>query len=179
MLMHHGTYDGPSGHLPVQMVFMDTALSIVTSTRPSAEYRLHHLVVRPWPAPILCELGVAADGWRRWGPTSASAGYSDFAGSGVYSVGAVTALALGIIVGRASASSPATETKRDSGHDITGADRLFHSGLRRFGFNPGSTLAVSGNGERRAARWRSTPCSREDRPFGACSCGSDTEAVRR
>ena len=115
------------------------------------------LVVRAWArSPIRCSPtgpGAAA-GSPRSAPTSAWArATADFAGSGVvHSVGGITALAHGASSsGRASASTLATaKPNAIPGHDIvivlTGC---FILAFGWFGFNPGSTLGASGNGNLR------------------------------
>jgi Amt family ammonium transporter len=81
-------------------------------------------------------------------------GYSDFAGSGVvHSVGAVTALALGIMIGpRIGKFDRQGKPRAIPGHDLTWVlTGCFILAFGWFGFNPGSTLALSGNGGLRAA----------------------------
>jgi len=79
-------------------------------------------------------------------------GYSDFAGSGVvHSVGGLTALALALIVGpRIGKYTRTGKSNALVGHDIvivlTGC---FILAFGWFGFNPGSTLGASGNGNLR------------------------------
>jgi Amt family ammonium transporter len=76
-------------------------------------------------------------------------GYADFAGSGVvHSVGGLTALAVSMIIGpRIGKYTRDGRSNAMPGHDIvivlTGC---FILAFGWFGFNPGSTLAASGNG---------------------------------
>jgi Amt family ammonium transporter len=81
-------------------------------------------------------------------------GYADFAGSGVvHSVGAVTALAMGILIGpRIGKFTRDGKPNAIPGHDLTWVlTGCFILAFGWFGFNPGSTLALSGNGGLRAA----------------------------
>jgi Amt family ammonium transporter len=79
-------------------------------------------------------------------------GYADFAGSGVvHSIGGLTALALGIIIGpRIGKYTRQGKPNAIPGHDIvlvlTGCFILIFGW---FGFNPGSTLGASGSGNLR------------------------------
>jgi Amt family ammonium transporter len=79
-------------------------------------------------------------------------GYADFAGSGVvHAVGGITALALSIIIGpRIGKYTRTGKPNALVGHDIvivlTGC---FILAFGWFGFNPGSTLGASGNGNLR------------------------------
>jgi Amt family ammonium transporter len=79
-------------------------------------------------------------------------GYADFAGSGVvHSVGGLTALALAIMIGpRIGKFTRGGKPNAIPGHDLvlvlTGC---FILAFGWFGFNPGSTLGASGNGNLR------------------------------
>src|SRR5437763_16282129 len=79
-------------------------------------------------------------------------GYSDFAGSGVvHSVGGITALAMAILIGpRIGKFTRQGKPNAIPGHDmvivLTGC---FILAFGWFGFNPGSTLGASGNGNLR------------------------------
>jgi ammonium transporter, Amt family len=135
-----------------QMVFMDTALTIVTGS-----------VAERWKYIAFCISSVVLGGvtyplfahWA-WGGGwlyklganfGLGAGYADFAGSGVvHSVGAVTALAGALIIGpRIGKYNRDGSPNAIPGHDIvvvlTGC---FILAFGWFGFNPGSTLGASG-----------------------------------
>jgi Amt family ammonium transporter len=137
-----------------QMVFMDTTTTIVTGT-----------AAERWKYSAFCvsTLGLGAViyplfgnwawgcGWlsQLGGNFGLGHGYCDFAGSGVvHSVGGITALALGMIIG-----PRLGKFNRDgSPNPIPGHDLLvvmmgcFILCFGWFGFNPGSTLGASGNG---------------------------------
>jgi Amt family ammonium transporter len=135
-----------------QMVFMDTALTIVTGA-----------AAERWKYVAFCISSVFMGGityplfanWA-WGGGWLSklganyglgAGYADFAGSGVvHAVGGVTALALGLIIGpRIGKYNRDGSANAMPGHDLvivlTGC---FILAFGWFGFNPGSTLGASG-----------------------------------
>ena len=135
-----------------QMVFMDTALTIVTGA-----------VAERWKYIAFCVSSLLLGGityplfahWAWGGGWLAKlgtnfglgAGYADFAGSGVvHSVGAVTALAGALIIGpRIGKYNRDGSSNAIPGHDIvivlTGC---FILAFGWFGFNPGSTLGASG-----------------------------------
>jgi Amt family ammonium transporter len=157
-LMHHGTYDVAVMVLFLfQMVFMDTALTIVTGT-VAERWKYSAFVVSSFlmGAFIYPLFGNWAWGGG-WLATLGSNfglghGYSDFAGSGVvHAVGGVTALALGILIGpRIGKYTREGKANPIPGHDIvlvlTGC---FILAFGWFGFNPGSTLGASSNGNLR------------------------------
>ena len=135
-----------------QMVFMDTALTIVTGS-----------VAERWKYIAFCVSSMAlgaityplfahwawGGGWlyKLGANFGLGAGYADFAGSGVvHSVGAITALAAALIVGpRIGKYNRDGSPNAIPGHDImivlTGC---FILAFGWFGFNPGSTLGASG-----------------------------------
>jgi Amt family ammonium transporter len=81
-------------------------------------------------------------------------GYADFAGSGVvHSVGAVTALGIGMLIGpRIGKYNRDGSPNAIMAHDLTWVlTGCFILAFGWFGFNPGSTLSLSGNGGLRAA----------------------------
>jgi Amt family ammonium transporter len=137
-----------------QMVFMDTALTIVTGAAAERWKFLTFCVSSvlmgaftyplfanwAWGGGWLSQLGVNA---------GLGKGYCDFAGSGVvHAVGGLTALALALIIGprigkfnRDGSSNPII------GHDISAVlIGCFILAFGWFGFNPGSTLGASGAG---------------------------------
>ena len=157
-LMHRGTYDvGVMVMFLFQMVFMDTALTIVTGSAAERwKYRrVHHLFLpdRGVHLSVVRELGL---GWRMAGHTGSNFGlghgYCDFAGSGVvHAVGGLTALAVSMIIGpRIGKYTREGKSNAILAHDIvivlTGC---FILAFGWFGFNPGSTLGASGNGNLR------------------------------
>ncbi len=137
-----------------QMVFMDTALTIVTGTA-AERWKYSAFIVSSfimgaityplfanwaWGGGWLANLGVNF---------GLGKGYADFAGSGVvHAVGGLTALAMGMIIGpRIGKFDRNGKPHAMVGHDIvlvlTGC---FILAFGWFGFNPGSTLGASGNG---------------------------------
>ena len=140
-----------------QMVFMDTALTIVTGTA-AERWKFSAFVVSSflmgaityplfanwaWGGGWLANLGVNF---------GLGKGYVDFAGSGVvHAVGGLTALAMGMLIGpRIGKFDRRGRPNAIPGHDIvlvlTGC---FILAFGWFGFNPGSTLGASGNGNLR------------------------------
>ena len=140
-----------------QMVFMDTATTIVTGAAAErwkfAAFAMSTFflgaITYPlygnwaWGGGWLSQLGVNYH---------IGHGYCDFAGSGVvHSVGGMTALAVAMIIG-----PRIGKYKRDGranpmpGHDITMVLLgCFILAFGWFGFNPGSTLGASGSGNLR------------------------------
>jgi Amt family ammonium transporter len=140
-----------------EMVFMDTALTIVTGACAERWKFLAFCVASSimgavtyplyanwaWGGGWLSQLGVN---------NQLGKGYCDFAGSGVvHAVGGITALAICLIVGprigkfnRDGSSNPII------GHDISAVlIGCFILAFGWFGFNPGSTLGASANGNLR------------------------------
>jgi ammonium transporter, Amt family len=137
-----------------QMVFMDTALTIVTGAAAERWKYVAFAVSSVFMGAITYPLFA---NWA-WGGGWLSQlgvnfglghGYADFAGSGVvHAVGGLTALALAMIIGpRIGKYNRNGSPNAIPGHDImivlTGC---FILAFGWFGFNPGSTLAASGNG---------------------------------
>jgi Amt family ammonium transporter len=137
-----------------QMVFMDTALTIVTGSAAErwkyAAFIVSSFVLGAFTYPLFANWAWGG-GWLATLGTNfgLGKGYCDFAGSGVvHSVGGLTALALAIIVGpRLGKFTREGKPNAIVGHDIvlvlTGC---FILAFGWFGFNPGSTLGASGNG---------------------------------
>jgi ammonium transporter, Amt family len=137
-----------------QMVFMDTAATIVTGAAAErwkfAAFAISSVFLAAITYPLFAN-------WA-WGGGWLSAlganyglghGYCDFAGSGVvHAVGGLTALALAIIVGpRIGKFNRDGSSNAIPGHDITMVlIGCFILAFGWFGFNPGSTLGASGNG---------------------------------
>src|SRR5258705_4183638 len=157
-LMHNATYDvGVMVIFLFQMVFMDTALTIVTGSAAERWKYVAFLVSSFMLGAFIYPLfgnWAWGGGWlaNLGGNFGLGHGYADFAGSGVvHSVGGVSALALAIIVGpRIGKYTRAGKPNAIVGHDIvivlTGC---FILAFGWFGFNPGSTLGASGSGNLR------------------------------
>src|SRR5439155_1593047 len=140
-----------------QMVFMDTALTIVTGSAAErwkyAAFLVSSFMLGAFIYPLY-------GNWAWGGGWLASLGnnfglgkgYSDFAGSGVvHAVGGLSALALSIIVGpRIGKYTREGKSNAIVGHDIVLVLLgCFILAFGWFGFNPGSTLGASGNGNLR------------------------------
>jgi ammonium transporter, Amt family len=137
-----------------QMVFMDTAATIVTGGCAErwkfAAFAISSVFLAGITYPLYAN-------WA-WGGGWLSAlganyglghGYCDFAGSGVvHAVGGLTALAGAIIIGpRIGKYNRDGSSNAIPGHDITLVlIGCFILAFGWFGFNPGSTLGASGNG---------------------------------
>jgi Amt family ammonium transporter len=157
-LTQGGTYDvGVMVVFLFQMVFMDTALTIVTGSAAErwkfAAFLVSSFVLGAFTYPLFANW-CWGGGWLANLGTNFGLGhgYADFAGSGVvHSVGGITALALALIVGpRLGKYNRQGKPNAIIGHDIvivlTGC---FILAFGWFGFNPGSTLGASGNGNLR------------------------------
>jgi Amt family ammonium transporter len=157
-LMHKGTYDVAVMVLFLfQMVFMDTALTIVTGTAAErwkySAFVLSSFVMGAFTYPIFANWAWGGGWLANLGANfGLGKGYADFAGSGVvHAVGGLTALAMGIMIGpRIGKYDRSGRSNAIIGHDIvlvlTGC---FILAFGWFGFNPGSTLGASGNGSLR------------------------------
>jgi Amt family ammonium transporter len=140
-----------------QMVFMDTALTIVTGSCAErwkyVAFLVASFVMGAFTYPLYANWAWG-NGWlaNLGANYGLGKGYADFAGSGVvHAVGGMTALAGAIIVGpRLGKYTRAGKPNALIGHDIvivlTGC---FILAFGWFGFNPGSTLGASGNGHLR------------------------------
>jgi Amt family ammonium transporter len=154
-LMQGGTYDvGVMVIFLFQMVFMDTALTIVTGSAAErwkyAAFLVSSFIMGAFTYPIFANWAWGG-GWLATLGTNFGLGhgYADFAGSGVvHSVGGITALALALIVGpRLGKYSRTGKANAILGHDIVLVlAGCFILAFGWFGFNPGSTLGASGNG---------------------------------
>lgn len=137
-----------------QMVFMDTALTIVTGAAAErwkyAAFAVSSVFMGAITYPLFANWAWGGGWLSQLGANfGLGHGYADFAGSGVvHAVGGVTALALSMIIGpRIGKYNRNGAPNAMPGHDIvivlTGC---FILAFGWFGFNPGSTLAASGNG---------------------------------
>ncbi len=154
-LTQGGSYDvGVMVLFLFQMVFMDTALTIVTGSAAERwkyiAFAVSSLFMGALTYPLFANWAWGG-GWlsQLGGNFGLGHGYCDFAGSGVvHAVGGLTALALSMILGpRIGKYNRDGRPNAIPGHDIvlvlTGC---FILAFGWFGFNPGSTLAASGNG---------------------------------
>jgi ammonium transporter, Amt family len=158
MMLGGATYDvGVMVMFLFQMVFMDTALTIVTGTAAErwkySAFIISSFIMGAFTYPLFGNWAWGGGWLATLGSNySLGHGYADFAGSGVvHSVGGITALAMAIIIG-----PRIGKFRRDGspnampGHDmvivLTGC---FILAFGWFGFNPGSTLGASGNGNLR------------------------------
>ncbi|HUY17731.1 MAG TPA: ammonium transporter [Candidatus Binataceae bacterium] len=152
------TYDvGIAVMFLFQMVFMDTAATIVTGAAAERWKFLAFCISSMFIAAITYPLYA---NWA-WGGGWTSQlgvnyglghGYCDFAGSGVvHAVGGITALAVAMIVGpRIGKFTKSGKPNPMPGHDMTMVlIGCFILAFGWFGFNPGSTLGASGNGSLR------------------------------
>ena len=157
-LMHHGTYDVAVMVLFLfQMVFMDTALTIVTGAAAErwkyAAFLASSFLMGAFTYPLFANWAWGGGWLATLGSNfGLGHGYSDFAGSGVvHAVGGLTGLALSMIAGpRIGKYTRDGKPNAIPGHDmvlvLTGC---FILAFGWFGFNPGSTLGASGNGNLR------------------------------
>jgi Amt family ammonium transporter len=157
-LMHHGTYDvGVMVMFLFQMVFMDTALTIVTGTAAErwkyAAFTISSFLMGAFTYPLFANWAWGGGWLATLGSNfGLGHGYCDFAGSGVvHSVGGVTALAMGMMIGpRIGKYDRNGKPNAIPAHDITLVLLgCFILAFGWFGFNPGSTLGASGNGNLR------------------------------
>ncbi|HUM04432.1 MAG TPA: ammonium transporter [Terriglobales bacterium] len=137
-----------------QMVFMDTALTIVTGAAAErwkyVAFAVSSVFMGAITYPVFANWAWGGGWLSQLGANfGLGHGYADFAGSGVvHAVGGVTALAMAMIIGPRIGKYNRNGTPNAMpGHDIvivlTGC---FILAFGWFGFNPGSTLAASGNG---------------------------------
>jgi Amt family ammonium transporter len=150
-----GTYDVAVMVLFLfQMVFMDTATTIVTGAAAErwkfAAFAISTFFLGAITYPLFGNWAWGG-GWLSQLGTNYGLGhgYCDFAGSGVvHAVGGLTGLALSMIVGpRLGKYNRDGSPNAMPGHDIVLVLMgCFILAFGWFGFNPGSTLGASGNG---------------------------------
>jgi Amt family ammonium transporter len=137
-----------------QMVFMDTALTIVTGACAERwkflTFSVSSVLMGAFTYPLFANWAWGG-GWLAQLGVNAGLGkgYADFAGSGVvHSVGGVTALAVAMIVGpRIGKFNRDGSSNAIIGHDISAVlIGCFILAFGWFGFNPGSTLGASAAG---------------------------------
>jgi Amt family ammonium transporter len=140
-----------------EMVFMDTALTIVTGACAErwkfAAFTISSLVMGAITYPLFGNWAWGT-GWLSQLGTNVGLGkgYCDFAGSGVvHAVGGVTALAVSLIIGpRIGKFNRDGSPNTILGHDISAVlIGCFILAFGWFGFNPGSTLGASAAGNLR------------------------------
>src|SRR6266700_2798126 len=140
-----------------QMVFMDTALTIVTGACAERwkflTFAVSSVLMGAFTYPLYGNWAWGA-GWLSQLGTNLGLGkgYCDFAGSGVvHAVGGLTALAVAMIVGpRIGKYNRDGSANAIIGHDISAVlIGCFILAFGWFGFNPGSTLGASANGNLR------------------------------
>jgi ammonium transporter, Amt family len=137
-----------------QMVFMDTALTIVTGACAERwkflTFSVSSVLMGALTYPLFANWAWGG-GWLAQLGTNMGLGkgYADFAGSGVvHAVGGVTALACALIIGpRIGKFNRDGSANAILGHDISAVlIGCFILAFGWFGFNPGSTLGASGAG---------------------------------
>src|SRR6266704_2999363 len=140
-----------------QMVFMDTALTIVTGACAERwkfiTFSVTSVIMGALTYPLFANWAWGG-GWLSQLGTNLGLGkgYADFAGSGVvHTVGGLTALAVCLIVGpRIGKFNRDGSSNAIIGHDISAVlIGCFILAFGWFGFNPGSTLGASANGNLR------------------------------
>ena len=158
MFLGGATYDvGVMVMFLFQMVFMDTALTIVTGTAAErwkySAFIISSFIMGAFTYPLFANWAWGGGWLQNLGANyGLGHGYADFAGSGVvHSVGGITALAMAIIIGpRIGKYTRQGRPNAIPGHDIvivlTGC---FILAFGWFGFNPGSTLGAAANGNLR------------------------------
>ncbi len=158
MMLGGSTYDvGVMVMFLFQMVFMDTALTIVTGTAAErwkySAFIISSFLMGAFTYPLFANWAWG-NGWlQNLGANyGLGHGYADFAGSGVvHSVGGITALAMAIIIGpRIGKYTRDGKPNTIPGHDIVLVLLgCFILAFGWFGFNPGSTLGAAANGNLR------------------------------
>ncbi len=137
-----------------QMVFMDTALTIVTGAAAERwkfmTFAVSSVLMGAFTYPLFANWAWGG-GWLSQLGVNAGLGkgYCDFAGSGVvHAVGGITALAVAMIIGpRIGKFNRDGSANAIIGHDISAVlIGCFILAFGWFGFNPGSTLGASAAG---------------------------------
>ena len=142
-----------------QMVFMDTALTIVTGSAAErwkfAAFAFCSVLMGAFTYPLFANWAWGGGWLSQLGANfGLGHGYVDFAGSGVvHAVGGITALAAAMLIGpRIGKYNRDGSANAIPGHDIVLVlAGCFILAFGWFGFNPGSTLGASGNGNLRIA----------------------------
>ncbi|HUV68251.1 MAG TPA: ammonium transporter [Terracidiphilus sp.] len=137
-----------------QMVFMDTALTIVTGAAAERwkfmTFAVSSVLMGAFTYPLFANWAWGGGWLAQLGSTvGLGKGYCDFAGSGVvHAVGGLTALAVALVIGpRIGKFNRDGSANAIIGHDISAVlIGCFILAFGWFGFNPGSTLGASGAG---------------------------------
>ena len=155
MFLSGHTYDvGVMVIFLFQMVFMDTALTIVTGACAERwkflTFFVSSVLMGAFTYPLFANWAWGG-GWLSQLGTNVGLGkgYCDFAGSGVvHAVGGLTALAVALIIGpRIGKFNRDGSSNAIIGHDISAVlIGCFILAFGWFGFNPGSTLGASAAG---------------------------------
>ena len=158
MFLSGHTYDvGVMVIFLFEMVFMDTALTIVTGACAERwkflAFAVSSVLMGAFTYPIYGNWAWGAGWLSQLGVNlGLGKGYCDFAGSGVvHAVGGITALAVALIVGpRIGKFNRDGSSNAIIGHDISAVlIGCFILAFGWFGFNPGSTLGASAAGNLR------------------------------
>ncbi|MEP7307088.1 MAG: ammonium transporter [Acidobacteriota bacterium] len=158
VMLSGATYDvGVMVMFLFQMVFMDTTLTIVTGTAAErwkySAFLVSSLFMGAFTYPLFANWAWGGGWLATLGSNyGLGHGYADFAGSGVvHATGGLTAMAMGIIIGpRIGKYTRDGKPNAIPGHDITMVLLgCFILAFGWFGFNPGSTLGASANGNLR------------------------------
>src|SRR6201997_4462748 len=155
MFLSGHTYDvGVMVIFLFQMVFMDTALTIVTGACAERwkflTFCVSSVLMGAFTYPIFANWAWGGGWLSQLGANlGLGKGYCDFAGSGVvHAVGGLTALAVAMIIGpRIGKYNRDGSSNAIIGHDISAVlTGCFILAFGWFGFNPGSTLGASAAG---------------------------------
>ena len=158
MFLSGHTYDvGVMVIFLFEMVFMDTALTIVTGACAERwkflAFAVSSVLMGAFTYPIYGNWAWGGGWLSQLGANlGLGKGYCDFAGSGVvHAVGGITALAVALIVGpRIGKFNRDGSSNAIIGHDISAVlIGCFILAFGWFGFNPGSTLGASAAGNLR------------------------------
>ncbi len=152
-----GSYDvGIAVMFLFQMVFMDTAAIIPTGALAErwkwSAFCVYGFFVSTLVYPVFGNWAWGGGWLSQLSNIGLGAGYVDFAGSGVvHAVGGWTALAGAVVIGpRIGKYNPDGSSNTIPGHNMVLAiSGCFILAFGWFGFNPGSTLGASGNGDLR------------------------------
>jgi Amt family ammonium transporter len=140
-----------------QMVFMDTALTIVTGACAERwkflAFCVSSVLMGAFTYPLFANWAWGGGWLSQLGANAGlGKGYADFAGSGVvHAVGGLTALAVAMLIGpRIGKFNRDGSSNAIIGHDISAVlIGCFILAFGWFGFNPGSTLGASAAGNLR------------------------------
>src|SRR5258707_10949519 len=158
MLLSGHTYDvGVMVIFLFEMVFMDTALTIVTGACAERwkflAFTVSSIIMGAITYPLYGNWAWGGGWLSQLGTnTGLGKGYCDFAGSGVvHAVGGITALAVCMIIGpRIGKYNKDGSSNPILGHDVSAClIGCFILAFGWFGFNPGSTLGASAAGNLR------------------------------